>query len=373
MRKTMCMILVIIFALLLISCGDSSSEKETNLETMPVDGEQSYDTPIGDSSVSFEPAPLDHITDDSYDNVFFDAEIVMTQQADELCILKRENLNILPEDIVNAFSPYFTLNYETRTSSSGELRDRFTVSGADVDIRSTRYRFAIYSDYDEIINLTFVRDEGSALYNANHFSQTYELDFLTRSDARGQVLDILGKLGLGEYVSEDIEIYALTQESLKSAFDQILSYDPSFDEIIQAHGGRSGIKECYYIFVPFQINGIPLLDDSFTYVTKEIPISQSGASVIISEDGFVHFLIEGYLPGNAVSDPASVIPLDKAMSTINSIYDLIILSEKLTITKITLIYLPNTNSLIPAYGFQTWQNDIPIWIYINALTGEQII
>jgi hypothetical protein len=61
------------------------------------------------------------------------------------------------------------------------------------------------------------------------------------------------------------------------------------------------------------------------------------------------------------------------MNALDKTYDLVLLSEPVVVTKITLYYVPNATALTPAYGFLINQNGFSMWVYINAFTGEQII
>lgn len=282
-------------------------------------------------------------------------------------------LDINPDNVVMAFSPYFDLDYETNSMDDGGYFDMFSSDNNKAIMRSWRWSFVFENEQAELLRLLFHRDRTDSRYNADSFPEDIDLFFLSRENARDMVKEFLYALDLGNFVYEPFEIYALSKNQIIEELNKEIAADPYMETLLKRHGGKDAIQETYFFFVPFQINGIPIMSDSFSYVTADIPVRSSGASFIISESGFEYIDIGGYLPGDVQSPLQDVISLETAMNALDKTYDLVLLSEPVVVTKITLYYVPNATALTPAYGFLINQNGFSMWVYINAFTGEQII
>lgn len=314
-----------------------------------------------------------HISKDGFENVRFDADIVIPDNSTQLNIWSRNLLDINPDNVVMAFLPYFNLSYETNPTSDGGLFDAFRTEENKAVIRSWRWSFIFENEQAELHRLLFNRDSGYSQCNADSFPADIDLPFLSREEARDMAKEFLYALDLRSYIFEPVELYTLSKSRLMEELDKIIVDDPYMENILKSHGGKEAIYDAYFVFVPFQIKGVPIMSDSFGYITADIPVRGSGASFIISESGFEHISVDGYLPGDVQSPLQDAISLETAMNALDKKYDLLLLSEPVIVTKIILCYVPNATVLTPAYGFLVNQNGFSQWVYINAFTGEQII
>lgn len=373
MKKTLTLLMVIASLLIYLLCSGCTPKSNELAEPLS-------DSAFPGSSFSVDPTtqPVaqgipDHISKDGFENVRFDADIIIPDSLARLGIWNRDLLNINPDNIVMAFSPYFKLDYETNSMDDGGCFDMFSLDNNKAIMRSWRWSFVFENEQAELLRLLFHRDRTDSKYNADSFPKNIDLSFLSRKKARDMIKEFLYALDLGNYVYEPFEIYALSKNQIIEELNKEIAADPYVETLLKRHGGKDAIQEAYFIFVPFQINGIPIMSDSFSYVTADIPVRSSGASFIISERGFEYIDIGGYLPGDMQSPLQDMISLETAMNALDKTYNLVLLSEPVVVTKITLYYVPNATTLTPAYGFLINQNGLSMWVYINACTGEQII
>jgi len=362
-------IIFIVLCTLCLGCGDKNIELEELSSDASLNPVSSHD-----ALVSVMQSMPSHILESGFENIRFDADVVIPDNLTQLNIWNRNLLDIKPGSVVAAFSPHLNLNFETRSTNDGGYFDMFW---ADNDnkaiIRSWRWSFVFENEQAELHRLLFNRDRGYSQYNADSFLADIDLPFLSREEARDMAKEFLYALDLRSYIFEPVELYTLSKSQLMEELDEEIVDNPYMETLLKSHGGKETIHEAYFVFVPFQINGVPIMSDTFSYVTADIPVRGSGASFIISESGFEYIEIGGYLPGDVQSPLQDVISLETAMNALDKTYDLVLLSEPVVVTKITLYYVPNATALTPAYGFLINQNGFSMWVYINAFTGEQII
>lgn len=369
MKKSLTTLIIVFIVLctLCSGCGDKSIEPE-ELPSKAFLNPASPDSPVP----AAESMPS-HILADGFKTVKFDADIVIPDNSTQLNIWSRNLLDINPDNVVMAFLPYFNLSYETNPTSDGGLFDAFRTEENKAVIRSWRWSFIFENEQAELHRLLFNRDRGYSQCNADSFPAYIDLPFLSREEARDMAKEFLYALDLRSYIFEPVELYTLSKSRLMEELDKKIVDDPYMEDILKSHGGKEAIYDAYFVFVPFQIKGVPIMSDSFGYITADIPVRGSGASFIISESGFEYISVDGYLPGDVQSPLQDAISLETAMNALDKKYDLLLLSEPVIVTKIILCYVPNATVLTPAYGFLVNQNGFSQWVYINAFTGEQII
>lgn len=369
MKKSLTTLIIVFIVLctLCSGCGDKSIEPE-ELSSKAFLNPASPDSPVP----AAESMPS-HILADGFKNIKFDADIVIPDNSTQLNIWSRNLLDINPDNVVMAFLPYFNLSYETNPMSDGGLFDAFRTEENKAVIRSWRWSFIFENEQAELHRLLFNRDRGYSQCNADSFPADIDLPFLSREEARDMAKEFLYALDLRSYIFEPVELYTLSKSRLMEELDKKIVDDPYMEDLLKSHGGKEAIYDAYFVFVPFQIKGVPIMSDSFGYITADIPVRGSGASFIISESGFEYISVDGYLPGDVQSPLQDAISLETAMNALDKKYDLLLLSEPVIVTKIILCYVPNATVLTPAYGFLVNQNGFSQWVYINAFTGEQII
>ena len=342
MNKTLASLVIIAFLLcpLYTGCGPKNTELAEPLSDSSFPG-SSFS--VDSTTQPVAQGISGHISKDGFENVRFDADIVIPDDLTRLSIWNRD------------------------------LLDMFSSDNNKAIMRSWRWSFVFENEQAELHRLLFNRDRGYSQYNADSFLADIDLPFLSREEAQDMAKEFLYALDLRSYIFEPVELYTLSKSQLMEELDEEIVDNPYMETLLKSHGGKETIHEAYFVFVPFQINGVPIMSDTFSYVTADIPVRGSGASFIISESGFEYIEIGGYLPGDVQSPLQDVISLEAAMNALDKTYDLVLLSEPVVVTKITLYYVPNATALTPAYGFLINQNGLSMWVYINAFTGEQII
>lgn len=367
----MLLVLLLVFSLVLCwGCTDGHIDSAIDVPSVSVLPSSS---PLIDST--FSPANQSipsYDANDRYENVRFDVDVDVPDGLTRLSVWDRGLLDIQPDDVVEAFSPYCELEYETMLRDDGSFFDKFSTDNGETIVRSWRWRFVFEDEGAELLRLLFHKDRTDLRYNADFFHTDSDLTFFTRDEACDMAMDFLYKLDLAGYVCEP-EVYTLPKDQVIDELNKHIVDDPYMGDILESHGGEEAIQEAYFIFVPFHIDGVPVMSDSFTYVTRDVPVMGSGASFIICETGFIYIRIDGYLPGGTRLLEADLISIDAAMRNLDDVYNLVILSEPVAVKDVVLCYVPDETTLTPAYGFLINQNDLSMWVYINALTGEQII
>ena len=358
MKKTVACLLILLF---LVSLG--CHQQPDRLQSTPAT--QAPQNTADNLSHDTETPHLQQSADDrQYKNVRFD-DVGNLPEVTSVRLYARDFLEFAPDDIVKAFSPYTTVSYR-------QMDDwiKFSTSTKGTDVSLFPGWFVYEAPDDENINRLFHDDENSDDYNTELFASTKDLPFLSREEAENQFIQIVSQLGVFEKLGSR-KIYTLTADSLDSAIEsRCKGSELTREEIFD----YKFFPECYVITAPLVKDGSPILFHTIDYHTKDWLINRTYVRAIFSEKGLIHFSVNGYYFGEPLSEEQAPISLDEAKNRVDGVFDLLILSEPIHITKAQFSYVPTNDTLIPAYGFCYAQDDgLPLWIYINAITGEQII
>lgn len=359
MKKTVACLLISLF-LVSLGCHQQPDRLQSTSAT------QAPQTTAENLSRDTETQHLQQSADDrQYKNVRFD-DAGNLPEVSSVRLYARDFLPFAPDDIVKAFSPYTTVSYRQRDDG----RIKFSTSAKGTDVSLFPGWFVYETSDDENINRLFYDDENSDDYNTELFASGEELPFLSRNEAENQFVQIVSQLGISEKLGSH-KIYTLTADSLDTAIEnRCKSAEQTREELFD----YKFFPECYVITAPLAKDGVPILFHTIDYHTKDWLINRTYVRAILSEKGLIHFSVTGYYFGEPLSEEHAPISLDEAKNRVDGVFDLLILSEPIRITKTQMCYVPTEDTLIPAYGFCYAQDDgLPLWIYINAITGEQII
>ena len=359
MKKTVACLLILLF---LVSLG--CHQQPDRLQSTPAT--QAPQNTAGNLSRDTESQHLQQSAEDrQYKNVRFD-DAGNLPEVSSVRLYARDFLPFAPDDIVKAFSPYTTVSYQQMDDDW--IKFSTSVKGTDISLFPG---WLVYeTPDDENINRLFHDDESRDDYSAELFASGEELPFLSRKEAENQFVQIASQLGISEKIGS-LKIYTLTAGSLEVAIEnRCKSAEQTREEMFD----YKFFPECYVITASLVKDGIPILFQSIDYHTKDWFIDRTYVRAILSEKGLIHFLVNGYWFGEPLGEAQAPIPLEEAKRRVDEKFDLLILSEPIHITKAQFSYVPTNDTLIPAYGFCYAQDDgLPLWIYINAITGEQII
>jgi|GEM_PF-3153640 len=224
-----------------------------------------------------------------------------------------------------------------------------------------------------------------------------EFSFLTKQKAIEETVRILKELNISPHLPP--QIYALDYKTLQKERERLLREDESFKAFVEM--GKVKLKDewtedddCYYMIFQTEMYGIPCDPIGYTQQSSEFPVNGSEIGAIVSKNGFEACFVKGsvYVEEKSDQNIKSLISLEQALKSLNEKYNNIILSSKVTVTNISLIYAPVLTGitrnnqeeqieLVPTWLFETEQsytkgNKKSIGktiVRINAITGKEIL
>jgi len=361
---------IIIIGIILIFAGCSVQGNQTETSNQPSESKSgNYAEYTNDTS---------YIKDDSDENVVFDTSVDLPESAQdgELYDFEAGTLNISVDDVSEVFKAYINDGkYNTSEETIEEINYTSTTytfetkESGDILRLSSNSGLLFTTPYSDAITSLFQYDDRYGNYNADRFTQA-DLKFMSRTDAINNARSIVGQLGID--VLDDCRNYSLSAAEYEAEMDRQIQEDDTLQDVDELNSIDEW-SDCYYMVFNLALDDIAILDKDFSFSSYEGGTIASKVEVIISEEGTELFIAEGLIPINKSSSPQEIITLQQALEALVSSYDLIILSEPLTVTEITMYYMANNDRLIPVYAFKVLQGDTVIWSYFNAFTGEQII
>lgn len=273
--------------------------------------------------------------------------------------------------------------------------DYFTANNKKLIINEKLDGFKLMMHRGECV--TSIIDEQD---NFNKF-KLKELDFMTKSKAIKQAKDMFKTVNITPYVSP--KIYALDYKTLQQEQD-VLMKDEHFKFFVDR--GDTKIKdkwtkddECYYIVFRIDMNGIPCYDGQYVMQNEQCRVSGSRVNVVISKNGIEVFYIEKgiYNDKNSKKNDVHLISVEQALGSLKKKYSDITLTNEMTVTDISMIYLPVITSMsgvsdegvplnkkvemVPCWYFKINEKckdlqgkvyNVPTEVRINATNGKDI-
>lgn len=210
-----------------------------------------------------------------------------------------------------------------------------------------------FSEYSKPnINYAFFTDpEDINDYNADKFSTTAGLSFETIKSAANKIVKMLSTFGVD--IGENYTCYSLNHQSLQSQQDAYVKRqesDSNSAKLFKADLNAGRIKlqktwirddDCYYFILYPEICGIPVTRQLHGSADNGTEVAGTDITVLYNKNGIVDLRANYLYDKTGVTvKGATLINTDKVLEAIKSKYGSVILSTPITITKMSLQYVP---------------------------------
>lgn len=367
-----------ILVILLMGCASQGKEEVSFLpDTSKGKEKESATDELGQG--------VEHIEDNSNPNIVFDADVNIPDSAKtgELYTADIEPIQMQTktEETLKVFEKYIE-NGKYKESESVHHLTGIKTDYVSFEMKSPETGLSILSDgrllfrsmYGDAVQSLFKCDDMMPHNNLDKFKQQ-DLDFMSREEASKYVKEQLNELGLD--VLDECKIYSMTAEELIAAKEKYLKESPGDADVMIKEA--LAIKEWYdgyYMVFNFHLDGVPFVDEEFHFQSYQGAVIPTSAVVTLSEEGFIALHVNAGQAINKSESPKTILDLREAMDALVKYYDLVIIPEPILVTKISMRYMQykqGSQNIIPTYQFKVMQGDWPMYIYINAFTGERII
>ncbi len=215
-----------------------------------------------------------------------------------------------------------------------------------------------------------------------------DLTFMTQKDAEKKARDLLTLLGVT--ASNDFQTFALDYQTMNQ--EQIRHQKETASAALE-FGKKQVLRkwaqadDCYCFQFHQEVNGISILGSQQSGGSKS-PTQPIVPTIVVyyGKQGFINAQISNIFETTGVVKEKHIpVSLDKALDALNNKFDEIIMNNPITVTNITLSYVPELEAanqknylLTPAWIFQLSQyskdikGDVKTTVLINALTGEEM-
>lgn len=215
-----------------------------------------------------------------------------------------------------------------------------------------------------------------------------DLTFMTQKDAEKKARDLLTLLGVT--ASNDLQTFALDYQTMKQ---EQTKYQKGIGSDDLKPGKHPSLRkwtqedDCYCFQFHQEVNGVPILGSQQSGESKS-PTKPIVPTIVVyyGKQGFINDQISNIFETTGVVKEKHIpVSLDKALDALNNKFDEIIMNNPITVTNITLSYVPELEAanqknylLTPAWIFQLSQyskdikGNVNTTVLINALTGEEM-
>lgn len=230
------------------------------------------------------------------------------------------------------------------------------------------------SDLSTSINIIFKPPADGSEGNVKKFPCIGDdLDFCTRKEAVKSVSDILMKLGI--CVSENVDIYALSQGDMQEVVDEecakgrFYQFDSEWHRIPVDSYTVQKNQECYYMVFNAAWNGVPIYNETLYYMTiKDLAIFHPTITAIYSADGLAELRISEYrLISGQGEKITNLISPETAAQAVGNKYKDVVGMETISFDKMSLMYVLtpySENGKIVSYK----TNMTPAWVCTIEMT-----
>ena len=221
-------------------------------------------------------------------------------------------------------------------------------------------------------------------YDLDLFSKTSEWPFSTRAEAISNIKNAFSAMGIDvadDYIgySLDYQTMADTNKKMAEEFgaNTVAGYPGAFKN------NWSSEDNCYYFVFEQEMNGLPIINES--HGDPNVRYSEgSQLSALYSKNGIEDASVLFTYTFISIDQPAvKTISLDSALSKLDDTLNQMILSNTQTVRTIKYGYLPlipekstENREMVPCWAFQIMSDSGSLitatWIFINAVTGEEI-
>lgn len=207
-------------------------------------------------------------------------------------------------------------------------------------------------------------------YNADRYSLTDELAFLTREEAFSGLEDTLKKIGLD--FEKEYHAYALDHETLASEeYHLDISEGFAWD---QYKDRWSKEDECYYFCVWQTYRGIPVCYPQYDLSSGYGDDYYAAVQAVISKDGMEELNIDSIFTMDAEQIVTSLSPFEDVVKNVCDIYNQIPEIDTCEITQAALCYIVDGGQMKPAWVFiGTLDDGRTTQVVMDAKTGEEVV
>ena len=313
-----------------------------------------------------------HFTDDSDENIKFDADINIHENALRGTLRYPEQMliNIDPKAVAEVFSDLLqTQDYQESVEDYTDyVMHIYNYTTKDpsltLSLTDNMSGLTLFSKYDDDLSRVFIYNSGDPNYNQSNFPQK-DLSFESRASVGECIKGMAERLGLE--VCDDYEIISLDKETLAQR-----------QSAIEAIEGPTGVtsqwQDTYFVYFRLACDGVPVLDTIYNSESLGFAVPPSFLYAVVTEDGIKLFDAEGFTGKAGDESTAQLIPLEDAVAALKQAYADVILDEPLNIENISMYYSLHNQKLTPCYSFEYYppESKATEKILIDAVTGEKI-
>lgn len=230
---------------------------------------------------------------------------------------------------------------------------------------------------DFLLNCLFT-DPLFSSYNLDHYSQTKELSFASKSDIFHKVKTMFESFGVS--ISDRYESYALDHKTLQKEENPV---DSDGNVMEQAKKDKwTDEDDAYYFILHQEINGVPVEQLSYGDGYEGTGIEATELSAIYGTKGWIPFIEDwGYCLEETETEQ-DILSVKDALNSFRKKCDMLLLDQKWTIRDISLKLLPvfikdNEYEIRPVWFFEGTSTDKDqyersLMILFDGITGKEI-
>lgn len=208
---------------------------------------------------------------------------------------------------------------------------------------------------------TFVTFEDDR-YNADLYSLSDQLSFMTREEAFGTVQKTLQALDIN--METDYTGYALDYETMQSQ-EYYEDMDGNIDKM-QYKAQWSGADDCYYFYIDQIYRGLPFYH-VYNKVFKDAGEIHAPVQAVVSAEGIEYFEIEKVFAVSEEKGSVSLADMDMVVKTAADKFNQVLGDTAYEITKAQLYYYVDLSSGMGIYDVK------PAWILSGSENGGKKI
>lgn len=223
----------------------------------------------------------------------------------------------------------------------------------------------------------FNLEKGYEDYNADKYSLTEQLDFMTREEAYNNLMNVLNGIGLD--FEAKYNAYALDAKTLEEE-----EYHMDMDGGIEEESYKDSWTkkdESYYFSMRQTYQGIPVFYASYGGASKEYDNdAYTAVQAIVSEAGIEQINADMIFQFSSEETVKKVADFEMVTETLANKFNNILGDEKYTFSQIELVYVIDVSKGVgvyemkPAWVFLGTQSDgSRIQVLIDAQTGKEVI
>lgn len=390
-RKMLCCVTLVLAVLLLAlsGCGMAAGDQEPDLDAgTAVAG--SVETGTGESisgtesvsSESGEKIVFPERYNETIGNVTFDMDIVVNTDLTGSVVTAKAQMQKVNQEkafslLFGSIEKYDTYDYEEEDEYGRSAHSVTYVSPEEITLaygpQSSKF------DYMERDLMPYVRNAfvpfQDERYNADLYSRSAQLSFMTREEAFGTVQKVLDEIGIG---IEPVYVgYALDHETMQSQ-EYHENIDGNIDRT-QYKAQWTNADDCYYFCINQTYKGLPLYH-VYNQVFADAVDSNAPIQAVVSGEGLEWLNIEKVFTVSDEQGGVSLADLTTVIQAAADKYNQILGGSTCEITKAELYYYVDLSSGMGIYDVK------PVWILagnekggknlqiiIDAQTAEEIV